>query len=1016
MSNVQLAIIIRAIDQASAQLAKVKDSAAKMGGAIEQAGNRAKAALDRLNNAANKLGSLGTKMTMAITLPVLGAGAALAKFGMDAIESENLFEASMGAMAADARRWSEGLRQQLGLNAYEVRRTVGTFNVMFQSMGVGEQAAYDMAKGLTQLGHDMASFYNLNPEDAFLKLQAAISGEVEPLKRLGIVVNETTIEHWALTNGLITAGQQMSEAQKVLARYAVIMEQTSKAQGDLARTMDSPANQLRRLQAEVTQLATDWGMALMPAASAALAWLAEVGLPAVKRAIENAKTAWGEMSTESQRGILVMVALMVAGGPLMTAISAISRAVLGIGTAFNHAILKAMGLLTVFWLLGSGFEAAMTAINTGSFDKFEERFRSNMARLGTHVEMLATKGAALAMGDKELERTADRIFAIKERQHNLEAEMLTAQSALNRAAKTYAETNNKGLAYNQTAENALRQMRQLEDALATKKAEQVSLAQELETLASTLLPEAFGATTEAAGGIAEQIAKALGLAKTLQGVLAGGTEYKRTTKRQTGMVQGVYLDEVVEAVDKTNAGLNEDSELIERLKRLWAETAGVMASTGKTGAEAAKQLGPAINEIVDALVRMHPATQVVAAEVAMWQQRIDSVNLAIQANQDQLKAAQAEYSRMSERLSQLNEQLSAAKQRLSDLQNVQFVGEGAMGEQIYQLQRQILGLEIQKLKLPAGMDASAIDKQMEELRRQLELLQKEQEYTFGDMRRQLQKAAEGVKQEMTLDAALAAISQTKGEIDRLTRSVSAQEAAMKAQQNVINGIQAAADALNRTLQAYQANLAEAQRKQDLLTQALQLAYNWLLEDRTQFTELGAEGERVAGVMDIEARKLLAAVTDAATDTSTISADTLAAMIANYQTSMAEAIIAVRGVDGKGGLIGALNEIPDHIYTYHHTVMLPPEGYGIEGRAAGGPVYGGHPYVVGERGPELFVPSTGGHIVPNSGLGGAGQAIDYDKLAAALARQPIVVTIDGHEVMTVVRDTWRQTGARTGQGW
>ena len=412
-------------------------------------------------------------------------------------------------------------------------------------------------------------------------------------------------------------------------------------------------------------------------------------------------------------------------------------------------------------------------------------------------------------------------------------------------------------------------------------------------------------------------------------------------------------------------GVNYGQDTAIMAARRWREEAEKIPPVLDDGASAAKQLGPAINEIVNALVQMHPATRAVAAEVAMWQQNIANVNLAIQANQDQLKAAQAEYSRMSERLSRLSEQLSAAKQRFSDLQNVQFIGEGAMSEQIYQLQRQILGLEIQKLKLPAGMDASQIDKQIEELRRELELLQKESEYTYGDMRRQVQKAAEGVKEEMTLDAALAAIGQTKTEIDRLTSAVSAQEAAMRAQQNVINSIQAAGEALNRTLQAYQANLAEAQRKQDLLTQALQLAYNWLLNDRTKFTELGAEGERIAGVMDIKARELLASVSGAASDTSTTSADTLAKMVANYQTSMAQALTEV------GKVQGALNAIPRDIWTYVHTVMLPLEGAGATPRQYGGPVWPGTAYIVGERGPELFVPHTSGQIVPNSDLGAAG---------------------------------------------
>jgi hypothetical protein len=109
---------------------------------------------------------------------------AVTKAAMAAEESENLFRVSMGDSAAATKAWSQTMSQALGLNQYEVRRNVATFNVMFESMGTGAEKANAMAKGLTQLAYDMASFYNLRPEEAFQKLQAGITGEVEPLKRL----------------------------------------------------------------------------------------------------------------------------------------------------------------------------------------------------------------------------------------------------------------------------------------------------------------------------------------------------------------------------------------------------------------------------------------------------------------------------------------------------------------------------------------------------------------------------------------------------------------------------------------------------------------------------------------------------------------------------------------------------------------------------------------------------------------------------------------------------------------
>lgn len=266
----------------------------------------AKAVTAKLEELGGRMAKLGATMTKAITLPLAAIGAASVKLAMDAVESENLFEVSMGNMAEAARDWSKEMSKSLGLNQYETRKTIGVFDVMLKSMGHGEQAAYDMAKGLTQLGYDMASFYNLRADEAFEKLRAGISGEVEPLKRLGIIVNETTIKTWAMTNGLIKQGQVLTEDQKVWARYNVIMEQTKLAQGDLARTIDSPANQLRILKSRAQELAVELGTQLLPL------------VMKVVSAIQGG-VRWFQGLSEGTKSLAVNMGLMAAAlGPLLS--------------------------------------------------------------------------------------------------------------------------------------------------------------------------------------------------------------------------------------------------------------------------------------------------------------------------------------------------------------------------------------------------------------------------------------------------------------------------------------------------------------------------------------------------------------------------------------------------------------------------------------------------------------------------------------------------------------------------
>jgi hypothetical protein len=239
-----------------------------------------------VENRFDRMSRVGERLTVGLTAPLLAGGVALMRLSANAIESENLVKESFGGMLESANTWSKGLSSALGLNEYEVRRQAATFNVMFNSMGLAENKAFDMSKGLTKLAYDMSSFYNLRPEEAFEKLSAGITGEAEPLKRLGILINEETIKQYAYAKGIAAAGSELSEQEKVLARYGAIMQQTTKAQGDLERTKDSPANMMRQNMAELQKAGIDAGMALQPLLSEGLKFANSKIIPAVKEGVD----------------------------------------------------------------------------------------------------------------------------------------------------------------------------------------------------------------------------------------------------------------------------------------------------------------------------------------------------------------------------------------------------------------------------------------------------------------------------------------------------------------------------------------------------------------------------------------------------------------------------------------------------------------------------------------------------------------------------------------------------------
>jgi hypothetical protein len=255
-------------------------------------------------------------------------------------ESENLFEVSMGKMADSARRWSNELSDSLGLNEFEIRRTVGTLNVMIKSMGLSEKTAYNMSTSLVQLSQDMSSFYNLSPEAAFDKIQSGLVGMSRPLQELGILVNETTVKEWALTNGLIKQGQELTEQQKVLGRYAVMMEATSAAQGDLARTMDSTTNQYRRMTAGISELGVKLGTSLLPLTNIFLALMNNL-IGAVTDFVDK----FPALTQAVVVGVAVFGALLVPLGTLLVLLPGIASAAVAMGTTIGGALALTSGIL-----------------------------------------------------------------------------------------------------------------------------------------------------------------------------------------------------------------------------------------------------------------------------------------------------------------------------------------------------------------------------------------------------------------------------------------------------------------------------------------------------------------------------------------------------------------------------------------------------------------------------------------------------------------------------------------------
>lgn len=201
-------------------------------------------------------------------------------------ENMNLFTVAMGEYAESALEYGETVSEVLGIDLSDWIRNQGVFNTLLTGFGDTSDRAALMSKNLTQLGYDLSSFFNISVEDSMQKLQSGISGELEPLRRLGYDLSQARLEAVALSLGIDKSVSSMTQAEKAELRYYAIMTQVTTAQGDLARTLEAPVNQLRILKAQVEMAGRAIGNIFIPALNAILPY--GIAVVQIIREIANA--------------------------------------------------------------------------------------------------------------------------------------------------------------------------------------------------------------------------------------------------------------------------------------------------------------------------------------------------------------------------------------------------------------------------------------------------------------------------------------------------------------------------------------------------------------------------------------------------------------------------------------------------------------------------------------------------------------------------------------------------------
>ena len=360
--------------QALKALDEFEKEAKKTGGQFEDTVE------DTMDGAESTVSTTAAKIAKAIgsafvVKQVVEFGKAAIGVASDLNEVQNVVDTTFGAEGAiRINEWARNAAEAFGESELQAKQFTSTLGAMFKSMGVSQAATEGMSMSLAGLAGDMASFYNLDPTEAFEKLRSGISGETEPLKQLGINMSVVNLEALAMSMGIKKSYNEMTQAEQATLRYEYIMNATADAQGDFANTSDSLANQQRILQLEVQTLAAEIGQDLMPIAQEVLSiardgiqWITENkdALEGLAGAAGVAATAYGvwratlkaeelyDKAAAGIKGITAAINGAEAAGGLTSALSGAGTAVTGMGTTILGALGPA-GWATVAAVAGIG--------------------------------------------------------------------------------------------------------------------------------------------------------------------------------------------------------------------------------------------------------------------------------------------------------------------------------------------------------------------------------------------------------------------------------------------------------------------------------------------------------------------------------------------------------------------------------------------------------------------------------------------------------------------------------------
>lgn len=401
------------VKYAEAQLKELDAQLVGVSANLEKSKVATEGAAEKMSKFGEKTTSIGKKMSLGLTAPIVAAGVKAFKMASDFEQATGKLEVVFQNSSDGMKRWAEDALSTMNLSKATAIQTAADYGALFQGVGISIEKSAEWSKSLTERVADLSNFYDTTTEETISALNSIVTGTVQPMRRFGITMTEANLQQWAFAHGIRKTVREMSESEKVQLRYQFVMDKTKMAVGTTAREADSAGAQMKKFKETVSELGLKFGEVLLP-----------VIVPIIKT-INKIITAILHLDDGTKKFIVTFLGILAVVGPVLiiigklaTAISSItslkaafaaksvkeganvSKAMMGMGNSFSFTFLKIMGVIVVL----SIFIALLAVL----FGKSKE-IQDTMAGIGNAAGNIT---GSIQQANSNIKRTQIKAFAV----------------------------------------------------------------------------------------------------------------------------------------------------------------------------------------------------------------------------------------------------------------------------------------------------------------------------------------------------------------------------------------------------------------------------------------------------------------------------------------------------------------------------------------------------------------------------------------------------------------------------